>query len=444
MNRITTLLLLAALTAPAFAQRVLRVGTGQEYKTLAGLPLLRGGDVVEISPGTYPGIKLFKATNGADKPITIRGVGGRPSIDGNGSSARGLLEFQGAAAAGLGYFILEDLDVSYIWNGSLNSACIRNVSAASLMIRRVKVRGCDMGIFTSEPSGDTIVEDSDVGFNGRGALGHNVYAHGQKFVIRRSRIHNSLGGQNIKCRSRICEITDNYVWNGNDGEVEFVDGLYTTTAGSDAVMTGNLVVSKAVRSGGSNCCRFSNFGKSGETSPDRVGTFVLRNNTFISRNARHIFVTIASSNAKLLSVGNSFQSPVTVTKALLLRDRYGAKSITSANDFILPVGSPVLARFMPALPVPAVPTAVKAEIVSKWISVSWNPVQGAAHYKVYSQRQNSEGKLTAYLLRGASETAEFRDLLSLTSGKINNYVVVAVNSEDAESPKSQPITFVIP
>jgi hypothetical protein len=430
---LTFLACVLSLTAQS---RFLKVGANEQYKTLASLPALAGGDLIEIYPGFYPGTKTFRASNTCDKPITVRGIG-NPVIDGDGSSARGLLEFEG------GCFVLEDLTAQNIFNGNLNSCGIRSTTAKSLTVRRVKIRNTDMGIFSSDPSGEIIVEHCDIGYNGRGPLGHNLYLHGQHAVLRQNHIHHSLGGQNVKIRNRTAELIGNYIHDGNDGEVEFVESPFTIDPGADAVMDGNLVVGKVNRGEGANRQRFINFGHSGIVGTDRAGTLYLRNNTLIARNVLNIFVTLASPNAALVSDNNAYFG-----SKELLRDRYGSKGVISKSDFWQAVGLPVAARFSPAPPILPAPVNLKAENgmagKSKIVNLSWDAVPNASYYVIYSRRMNSAGVVGPLRLWGSADSNSFRDLGPMYAGKSNSYVVMAVNAEDVESPSSASVSIVIP
>jgi hypothetical protein len=431
--KLKIVILAALLCAPSFAQRILRVGADQQYKTLALLPKPLAGDIVEIGCGVYPGVKLWKAANPPSGPIQIRGACPvKPAIEGGGSQARGIFEFDG------GNWVVEDLEFRYISNGNLNSAGVRNISA-NVTLRRVKISNCDMGVMGSDPSGDTIIEDSGIGFNGRGALGHNLYLHGQRAIVRRSHIHHSIQGQNVKIRNRLAELTGNYIHDGNDGEVEFVDSPLTLAPGADAVMDGNQIVGKAVRTGGANLLRFINFGHTNIAGTDRAGTLILRNNTFIARNGANVFVTLASKSAALISENNSY-----IGSKSLLRDRYGSMGISSRNDRHEAAGSLVPARFAVAPAVLPAPTDIAAVNEPKAVVVTWAAVPGASHYVIYSERTTSAGKLTGFRLWGASTDTSFRDLTALYPGKPQSYQIVAVNAEDAESPRSAPVQIVRP
>jgi hypothetical protein len=413
--------------------RVLRVGANQQYKTLASLPkMLQPGDVVEIARGVYPEIKRWVLKNStSDKPIVIRGVGpGKPIIEGTGfKTARGLFQFEG------GSWIVENVEFRYAHNGGNNASGVRNVSA-SVILKNVKISNCDMGVMSSNGSGDTIIEDSDIGFNGRSALGHNLYLSGARAIVRRNRIHNSLGGQNVKVRSRLAEVSSNYIHDGMDGEVEFVDSPATAKPGSDAVMEGNLVVSRAARPASANCCRFINFGHGGKTEDDRVGTLYLRDNILIARNAQHIFVTLASVNAALVTENNSY-----LGSKNLLRNRFDSPGITARNDFHS-VNAPASAPIRSGAPPP--PDGLAVVDGANSIELTWKAVPGAAYYKIYSQRMDSKGKVGPVRLWGATPETGYKDGARLYPGRPQAYTITAVNVDEVESPMSPQVSIVRP
>lgn len=413
--------------------RVLKVGIDQEYKNLASLPKMHlPGDEVQIYSGLVETKRWNATAPTGNDPVIIRGMNGKPIMDGILSDARGLFEFES------GSWIVEDLEFKNMHQGNLNSAGVRNV-AANVICRRLKIWNNDMGVTGSKGSGGTITEDCDIGFNGRGEQAHNFYLNGQLAVVRRSHVHHTLGGQNVKIRSRLAQVTGNYIHEGHDGEVEIVDGENTGGPENDATMEGNLVISQAVRVGG-NDLRYIHFGKSKDVTPtDRAGVFYLRNNTLIAKSPKHVFVTLAGPNCSMQSSENLYAG-----SKELLRLRFGATTVSSKSD-LAQMEIPYSARMVPPLPECGQPKGLNAAPIPKAIQLSWDAVKDAAYYKIYAIRQDSAGKPGPLRLTGGSTENVWQDVAGARyPGRTIVYTVSAVNGDDVEGPMSERLTIVAP
>lgn len=485
-NTRRVLTILSFLAVSLHAQRVLKVGAGEQYATPAQLPALLPGDLVTIGSGTYTNMpKKWFGDGTAAKPITIRGVGPTaPIFDGRGltlEAPRAFFEFYGTAEppqTGRGYWVLENVECQYAQNRATtaNGACARNVNAQSLTIRDIKAWNGYSGVMSSEGSGTTTIEDSDIGFNGHGqGLSHNLYMMGQRFILRRSRIHDSIVGQNVKTRSRVVEITQNEIFNGRDGEIGIVQAGDGTPAGaaltsnpnSNALVATNVITTLANRNGG-NCCMVIAFGRDMGTI-GRNGSLFLYGNTITLNNPQHNAVTVfgsANENKPSLDARmNTFVGAggiISQREALKAIAGYGNWTETGAklipNQWTTPavfdwlddtgltlISRPPVARKKPL----GIPQNVRNVVGLGGIGVQWDPVPGAAYYKILRQFKTN-GKLDPVITTwgGASEPL-WVDMFgqpasTATSKREYVYRVIAVDAAGNVSGASNPITVFRP
>lgn len=475
MRTITYLLCLTVLVFPTIGA-VLEVGPGQQYESLNALPKLQPGDVVEIHSGVYKSFLKFYGAGTAAQPITFRGVGpSKPVFDGRGlvmEVPRAFFEFYGTTAppvnSGTGYWIIENLEFRYAQNreSSMNAACVRNVNT-NVIIRNIKCWNNMAGIMSSEESGLTQVEDSDVGFNGQGSgLTHNFYLMGERAVLKRNKIHDSIAGQNVKTRNHFVELSYNEIYNSRDGEIGIIQagqgnvatsGL-TSQPNSNAIVVGNVITTRADRAGG-NCCTVVVFGRDMGTI-GRNGTLFFYGNTVNARNPLNTHLKLLGSESGLDARFNTFLGSKNI---LDLRDptnkpivgtnnwlEPGAKLVPAGFStpaqfpYMDPDGAPLTAR--PGLPSKTVVVPTPANITSPAsMSLQWDPVPGAAFYRIY--RQNStNGKLGVNPIWGGSTEPNYTDMFlhypSTATKKLEYlYRVAAVDADGNESVMSAPLTL---
>ena len=195
--------------ASQVAAATYEVGPGKTYTTIAGVPSLQPGDIVEISPGTYYEVKRWTDAGTADQPITIRGVGAtRPVVDATGRTVDGALPnpravFQVEASN----VVIENLEFTNARNGN-NGAGIRvttcGVTTVNTVIRNCRITYCDMGVMCNG-NDDLLIEYCEIAFNGTdlySGYSHNLYLGGGRTTLRFCHVHDSLHGQNVKSRGR--------------------------------------------------------------------------------------------------------------------------------------------------------------------------------------------------------------------------------------------------
>ena len=295
-----------------------QVGTGKPYATLASLPALQPGDLVEIFSGTYHEVKRWSNAGAPGNPITVRGVGStRPVIDATGFTVDGSLPnsravFQVEAS----YITIENVELVNARNSD-NGAGFRVTSysgttTTGVILRNCKVDNNDMGIMC-DSTDNLLIESCDVGNNGtslQDGFTHNFYLGGMKSTIQYCYIHDSPNGQNFKTRGHYTELLYNFIANSQDGEVGLVDDTATTLPNSNAVMIGNIVVSKP-RLAGYNSGRFIQFGQdSGGAHP---GVLYCVNNTFIAGDSRINFLDANIAGASIAIQNNIFYNSTTLS-----------------------------------------------------------------------------------------------------------------------------------
>jgi len=332
---IKCLVLLALFVAATSVARAttFNVGANRQDKTLnAVLPRLKPGDVVQIDAGVYRETARLTMNGTREKPIVIRGVkGSRPVFDaqgldtsGRGPIPRGAWQIEGA------YLRIEHLEFKNARNGE-NAAGIRLLDSTNVTIRDCVISECDMGIFGGDRQTATI-EDCDVGFNSTekfNGYSHNFYMHGNRVVLRRCYIHDCLFGQNFKSRAHYNELWFNWIANSNEGEVGFVDAKGATDKpDSNALMVGNVLMSKAERTG--NTAKFVLFGS--ESGASHNGTLYLFHNTFIAGNAKIHFITLSDARARLVAANNLFAGSTQIVAAP------APASVVAAHN-VLPAGA---------------------------------------------------------------------------------------------------------
>ncbi len=310
-RRLAAVLLLILPAAAAIAATY-EVGPGQAYTTLASLPSLAPGDVVEINPGIYNEVKRWRDAGTLASPIVIRGVGAtRPVIDATGFTVDGALPnpravFQIEASN----LIVEHLEFINARNGN-NAAAVRITGATTITgvtISDCRLDHCDMGFMNDSCDQITLsaCEIDDNGSASNSGYSHNLYLNGGATTLRGCYIHDALYGQNVKSRGHFTALLYCWIANSQDGEVGLVDSPgETATANSNAVLLGNIIISKA-RGAGWNDQRFILFGQ--DEGGAHNGTIYVINNTCIAGAgaATNTFLWCNAPGAQVIAENNIF------------------------------------------------------------------------------------------------------------------------------------------
>lgn len=290
------------------------VGPGLVYTTIASVPALGPGDVVNIHCGTYNEVRRWTDSGAPGQPITLRGVcaGSRPVIDaagqsvsGNGSVPRGVWQIDGS------YYVIANLEFKNARNGD-NGAGIRMLNSF-VTIDNCKFTNSDMGIMTSTTNADNIVvQNSEIAFNGTGqldGLSHNVYlTAGGTITFQFCFIHDAVSGENFKSRAHYTQLFHNFIAYAAESEVEGDDQADTATPNSNMTLIGNILISTPNRT--VNNIKFIFFGQ--DVGGAHNGTLYLINNTLIAGTSSIGFLRSSYINAAIVAVNNIFYGSNTI------------------------------------------------------------------------------------------------------------------------------------
>jgi parallel beta helix pectate lyase-like protein len=283
-----------------------QVGPGRQYQRFKQLPLLAPGDIVEISSGTYNEAVRWTDSGTQSAPIIIRGVGtSKPVIDGTNVGVSGVLPEPRALFQIEGdYVVVENIEFRNAHNSAGNGGGIRVIGGRSVVIRNVRITACDTGMQANDHD-DLLVEYSEIASNGLpGVYAHNVYiAEGGTTTFRFNYIHDAVTGQNFKTRSHYTELLYNFIADSADGEVGIVDSTSTEQPNSNAVMLGNIVVSK-VRGPANNEVKFIDFGQ--DVGMQHRGVLYLVHNTLVAGAPTIRFLSATSPQASIVAEHNIF------------------------------------------------------------------------------------------------------------------------------------------
>lgn len=315
-----------------------QVGPGRACPTVASLPALKAGDIVEIAPGVYHEVKRWTNPGTAAHPITIRGVGdSRPVFDASGLMVDGRMPNPRAVfQVEADYLVLENLEFKNARNGD-NGSGLRVTGGNFVTVRGCKITQCDMGIMSDSCRG-LLIESSEIAANGTASYdgySHNLYLGGKSATIRFCYIHDALFGQNFKTRAHYTELLYNLITDSQDGEIGLVDSAETAATNSHAVMIGNIVVSKP-RAAGYNSGRFIQFGQ--DAGGQHNGTLFAFNNTWVAGDGRIQFLSANTAGARITAVNNIFYGsnkiPGTVGGGITGSNNWAAASAAIPATFL--------------------------------------------------------------------------------------------------------------
>lgn len=308
-SRIPCLLLVLAL-APGLGAATYDVGSGKAYPTLASLPQLAPGDTVTIHPGTYNEVKRWTDAGSAAAQIIIQGVGDpRPIIDATGITVDGSLPNPRAVMqVEASHVRISHLTLQNARNGDDGSGI--RVTSFGATTTDVTISDCliqdnDMGVM-SDTMDDLTLSACEIANNGTSAsagYSHNLYLGGGSTTVIGCWIHDALDGQNVKSRGHFTALLYNLIENSQDGEVGLVDSADTATPQSNAVLLGNLIISKP-RGSGWNSMRFIQWGE--DLGGDHPGTMYVLHNTCIAGTTSIDFLWTDLADSAIVADGNLF------------------------------------------------------------------------------------------------------------------------------------------
>jgi len=285
------------------AKRILRVGPGRTYRTIAdAADAAQDGDVIEGDAGTYPDDVVVWRRDG----IVVRGVGGRAHVQGTRvigfSSGNDRENGKGLwVVRGMGMRI-ENIEFSNARVEDENGAGIRN-EGRDLTICNCVFRDNENG-FLGAAIGTLTIEYSTFFNNGIGdGYTHNVYVDGgssagDRLIFRFNDSHHVRIGHTLKTRARENHILYNRLMDESDG----------TSSYNIDVPNGGLtfVIGNVIQQGpNTDNSAMIAYGAEGLHS-GRTHALYLVNNTLVNDRGSGVFVTVNGSTSMLRSVNNLF------------------------------------------------------------------------------------------------------------------------------------------
>lgn len=400
---------------------IYKVGPAEALKTILEVPsTLAAGDIVEIQPGVYKEVRVWPLVGTPANPVIIRAAV-RHSVTFDAAGVQLAFTPRAIFQVNDGAYTIQGIKFRNASNGGLNASAIRCV-AGQLIVEDCWIRNCSMGIQTTAPS-LVIIRGCDIGWCGFGNNSHNIYlSGGTESILEDNIIERSVGGINVKIRTRLSRVIRNKIWDSKDGELQFCDGPETLTTGADAVAEDNDIRTLPTRNGG-NIARVIAFGHEGKPDTDRIGTLRLINNKINLRSPSNICVSLDSLNAgleaednviegvsnNLLRVRYASSSPVTATKNYM-----GTTPFTGFTLVYTPVVPPP-----PDFQAPPQPQNLQATQTAKTITLTWDPSTATdiSHYEVDAP----------YGPYSMGDENFFTHVTNIYAGRSYNFKVIAVD-----------------
>jgi hypothetical protein len=337
-----------ALASTAFGTTY-EVGTGQAYLSIGGVPWesLAAGDTVRIhwraEPYQEKWVVCRQGT--ALAPITVQGVadettGALPVISGSGATTRPALNYWGhdRGVIKIGgantpsdttpkFIVIENLDIqsarppyAYTYSGtaglsySAAAAAIYVEKGEDITIRNCVLHDCGNGFFVASSddlaSMNILVEGCYIYGNGIVGDGfeHNSYTAAIGTTFRYNRfgpLRAGCNGNNIKDRSAGLTVSYNWI-EGGSRQLDMVDGedsVLITGApsyGQDFVY-GNILVEPL----GDGNNQMMQYGGDNGAIPDRNGTLLCYNNTFVTNRTDNTVLAKLSTNDETCDFRNN-------------------------------------------------------------------------------------------------------------------------------------------
>jgi hypothetical protein len=233
-----------------------------------GSVTLRPGDVIEVDPGTYREACRIEVSGTEALPITIRGVGGRPVIDGtglnlsgDGGRPRALFQFSSPdGRVGANHWLIENVEFANGANTLNNASAIRVTErSTNVTFRNIVVRDSQNGI-TSDTGADRInIEGSEIYNNGTGAVspaGHNIFLAGISTRIVGNVVRDSRGGQNVRVHMGHAFIAYNHILRGGSYDIDVEHNYKNESLTSRIIILANVIQRSATASNPSESVAF--------------------------------------------------------------------------------------------------------------------------------------------------------------------------------------------
>lgn len=307
------------------ASAPLRVGPGHPIRTIAeAARLAKDGDTVEVQAGQYRG----EVAVWTQKQLTIKSVGGRAVLIGDGRSAEG----KGIWVVRGGDVTIEGFDFVGARVPDGNGAGIR-FDSGRLTVRDVRFIDNQVGLLTGNDRATelTIERCEFAGPSNGNRHHHNLYVGAiARLVITGSWLHSARAGHLLKSRARENHVRYNRLTDeGGNGsyELEF-------PVGGVAWVVGNLIE----QSPRTENAVIVSFGAEGYAWPEN--RLAMSHNTVVNRRARGgTFVRVSPGAAAPLLVNNiwvgsgGFVLPANAVEVGNRRLRPGAFAAAARHDY---------------------------------------------------------------------------------------------------------------
>lgn len=275
------LLAYAPLLSTAVAA-VLSVGPGKTYPTpCRAFAAAASGDTVEIAAGTYTGDVCGINAH----QLLIRGVNGRPKIDGGGRNAMG----KGIWVVAGNNITIENVEMLGAKVPDRNGAALR-LEGTGFTLRGSYLHDNENGILSgANAASDIVIETSEFGRNGYGTgQTHNLYiGNVRSLSFRYNYTHDAHVGHNLKSRAQTNTILYNRFSSSGLGQPSYEIDL--PNAGLSYVI-GNVIQQPAANQ---NATLLSYGAEGASNASDQL--YVV-NNTFLNDDTvRGTFIHIAAA-----------------------------------------------------------------------------------------------------------------------------------------------------
>lgn len=267
----------ASLTiGPAAGGRVLTVGTGKEYATLAAaVAASQNGDTIEVQAGTYVNDFAHITTN-----ISIEGVGGMAVFEATESipNGKGILVTDGNVT-------ISNLEFTGAKVTDDNGAGIRQQTGDLILDNDYFYNNQEGLLAGADPNSNILITNTEFDHNGDGSgFTHNLYIGGKinSLTIDDSYFHDAVVGHEIKSRA-----ANTYIYNSR------IDDLSGSASYSvDLPNGGNAILADDVIQQGANSQNphMVTYGEEGSLYAN--GSLQMYGNTLINNLTAHVPVGV--------------------------------------------------------------------------------------------------------------------------------------------------------
>ena len=184
-----------------------------------------------------------------------------------------------------------------------------------------RIHDNDSGLMSST-NGSIVAERVEIEGNGADAgLSHNIYVAGESFDDPVQPHPRLPGGQNVKSRADYTELLTT-TSHSADGEVGLVDDAETAAANSNALLLGNVIVSKP-RGSDQNQGKFIDFGQ--DTGGSHDGTLYAGQQHADRRAGAINFLRATAADSRIVATNNIFFGSDSIS---------GGGVISGANNWV--------------------------------------------------------------------------------------------------------------